>query len=132
MSSTELRVLGSGPFGEVLGLEAVAGTADEVEVRLPWREEFRRDGGMLHGGVLMALADAAGAWCAYLNLPEDAAGTTTIESKTNFFAAVREGDVRAVAQPVHRGRTTAVVQTDLFDAAGRRVARVTQTQLALR
>ena len=87
---------------------------------------------MLHGGALMALADAAGAWCAYLNLPEDAAGTTTIESKTNFFAAVREGEVRAVARPVHRGRTTVVVQTDLVDAGGRRVARVTQTQLVLR
>ena len=132
MSSAELRVLGSGPFGDLLGLSAVRGSAEEVEVRLPWRDDFRRDGGMLHGGALMALADAAGAWCAYLNLPEDAAGTTTIESKTNFFAAVRTGEVRATARPVHRGRTTVVVQTDLVDAAGRRVARVTQTQLVLR
>jgi uncharacterized protein (TIGR00369 family) len=66
-----------------------------------------------------------------MNLPQGAAGTATIESKTNFFAAVRGGDVRAVARPLHRGRSTVVLETDLFDESGRRVARVTQTQAVL-
>jgi 1,4-dihydroxy-2-naphthoyl-CoA hydrolase len=126
-----VKLVGSGEFGQVLGLELVSESPDEVVVRLPWRDDWRRDGGQLHGGVLMALADSAGAHCTFLNLPEGAAGTATIESKTNFFAAVRGGDVRAVARPLHRGRSTVVIETDLFDESGRRVARVTQTQAVL-
>ena len=78
----------------------------------------------------MTLADAAGAVCAFLNLPAGAR-TTTIESKTNFLGAVREGEVTARARPLHVGKTTIVVETDLFDASGRRVARTTQTQAVL-
>jgi 1,4-dihydroxy-2-naphthoyl-CoA hydrolase len=87
-------------------------------------------GGVLHGGVLMALADTLGACCAVLNLPAGAT-TSTIESKTNFFRAVRGGIVEAVSRPLHVGRTTIVVQTDLSDEQGRRVAQVTQTQAVL-
>jgi len=86
----------------------------------------------MHGGALMGLADSTGGFCAYLNLPEGAVGTATIESKTNFFAAVRDGHVEAVSRPLHVGRTTIVVDTDVYDATGRRVARVTQTQAILR
>src|SRR6266542_1146201 len=100
------------PFGAFLGLELI--TASAYEVR-----------------ALMGLADSAGGFCAFLNLPEGAAGTATIESKTNFFSPVREGYVEAVSRPLHKGRTTIVVETDLFDAAERRVARVTQTQAIL-
>jgi uncharacterized protein (TIGR00369 family) len=78
----------------------------------------------------MALADSLGAICAFLNLPSDAA-TSTIESKTNFFRAVRDGFAEAVSRPLHVGRTTIVVQTDIFDAEHRRVAQVTQTQAVL-
>jgi uncharacterized protein (TIGR00369 family) len=80
----------------------------------------------------MGLADTCGGACAFANLPEGTTGTTTIESKTNFFRAVREGSVEAIARPLHVGRTTIVVETDLFDDAGKRVARVTQTQAVLR
>jgi len=79
-----------------------------------------------------ALADSTGGFCAFLNLPADATGTATIESKTNFFASVRERWVEAVSRPLHVGKTTIVVDTDLFDSNGRRVARVTQTQAVLR
>jgi uncharacterized protein (TIGR00369 family) len=79
----------------------------------------------------MSLADAAGGLCAFLNLPEGSAGTATIESKTNFFRAGRDGHVVATSRPLHRGRTTIVVETDLHDAAGKHVARVTQTQAVL-
>ena len=81
----------------------------------------------------MALADSLGAICAFLNLPEGAAGTSTIESKTNFFRGVREqdGPVTATCTPLHTGRTTVVVQSDLRDAQGRRVALVTQTQAVI-
>ncbi len=79
----------------------------------------------------MALADSLGALCAFLNLPAGAAGTSTIESKTNFFRAVRGGQVIATARPLHVGRTIIVVQTDIRDAGGRRVAQATQTQAVL-
>ena len=119
------------PFADTLGLEMIAADADEVRARIPWDERLCTAGGILHGGALMSLADAAGAYCAFLNLPESAAGTATIESKTNFFRAVREGYVVATSRPLHRGRTTIVVETDLHDAAGKHVARVTQTQAVL-
>ena len=79
----------------------------------------------------MSLADAAGADLAFLHLPEDASGTATIESKTNFFRPVRYGHVVATSHPLHVGRAAIVVETDLRDADGNRVARVTQTQAVL-
>jgi len=82
---------------------------------------------VLHGGALMTFADSVGAICAFLNLPP-AATTSTIESKTNFFRAVRSGTVHAVTRPLHVGGSTVVVQTNLRDDAGRLVAQVTQTQ----
>ncbi len=119
------------PFVAELGLELLSATPDEVQARLTWEERLCTAGGLLHGGVLMGLADAAGAYCAFLNLPAGAGGTATIESKTNFFRAVREGHVHARSRPLHRGRTTIVVETDVFDDADKHVARVTQTQAVL-
>jgi 1,4-dihydroxy-2-naphthoyl-CoA hydrolase len=116
------------PLADDLGIEFVSATPDEVRSRLAWQERLCTAGGALHGGALMALADAAGGFLAFLNLPDGATGTATIESKTNFFAAVREGSVHARSRPLHRGRTTIVVETDLFDDEDRHVARVTQTQ----
>jgi 1,4-dihydroxy-2-naphthoyl-CoA hydrolase len=120
------------PFGAFLGVEVVAASPEEVRARLDWAEELCTAGGILHGGALMGLADSTGGLCAFLNLPDGATGTATIESKTNFFAPVREGWVEAVSRPLHAGKTTIVVDTDLLDASGRRVARVTQTQAILR
>jgi len=118
------------PFASLIGAELVSAAPEEVRGRLAWASERCTSGGVLHGGVLMALADSTGAYCAMLNLPEGS-GTATIESKTNFFRAVREGFVEAVSTPLHVGRTTIVVQTDLLDGKGRRVARVTQTQAVI-
>jgi 1,4-dihydroxy-2-naphthoyl-CoA hydrolase len=115
------------PFAVACGVKIDSAAAEEVAGRLPWASDRCTTGGVLHGGALMTLADSLGAVCAFLNLPAGAA-TSTIESKTNFFRAVRDGEVRAVARPLHAGRTTIVVQTDLHDAAGCRVAQVTQTQ----
>jgi uncharacterized protein (TIGR00369 family) len=119
------------PFAELLGIEVAAASPDEVVTRLAWEERLCTAGGILHGGALMSLADATGAYCAFLNLPEGSTGTATIESKTNFFGAVRDGHVTARSRPLHRGRTTIVVETDLHDAVGKHVARVTQTQAVL-
>jgi uncharacterized protein (TIGR00369 family) len=118
------------PLGATLGIRMFGG-ADEVDATIDWAPELCTAAGVLHGGVLMSLADAAGGVCAFLNLPAGAAGTATIESKTNFLGAVREGIVIARARPLHIGKTTIVVETDVFDAADRRVARTIQTQAVL-
>ena len=119
------------PFADTLGLEILSASTEEVRARIAWDERLCTAGGILHGGALMSLADAAGAYCAFLNLPEGSAGTATIESKTNFFRAVRDGHVDAISRPLHRGRTTIVVETDLHDGNRKHVARVTQTQAVL-
>ena len=118
------------PFARDLGIDLREADRNEVRARLAWAEHLCTSGGVMHGGVVMALADTAGALCAFLNLPEGSS-TSTIESKTNFFRGVREGTVEAVSRPLHVGRSTIVVQTDLYDAAGKRVAQVTQTQAVL-
>ncbi len=119
------------PYAGLLGIRMVSASPDEVRLELDWAPERCTSQGTMHGGALMSLADTAGATCAFLNLPAGA-GTSTIESKTNFLRAVREGTVLAVARPVHVGRTTIVVQTDLRDAQNRPVALTTQTQAVLR
>lgn len=123
------RVNAQMPLGGTLGIRTYGGP-EEIQATLDWAPELCTAGGVLHGGVLMALADSAGAVCAFLNLPAGGR-TTTIESKTNFFGAVREGEVRARSRPLHRGKSTIVVETDLHDSAGRHIGRTTQTQAVL-
>ena len=125
------QVAAAAPFTAFLGIEMVSASPHEVRARLAWREDQCTAGGIMHGGALMGLADNVGGFCAFLNLPEEASGTATIESKTNFFGPVRKGYVNAVSRPLHTGRRTIVVDTELFDDAGKLVARVTQTQAVL-
>jgi 1,4-dihydroxy-2-naphthoyl-CoA hydrolase len=125
-------VRSSMPLCDTLGVRATAAGPAEVRLEIDHAPGLCTAGGLLHGGVVMALADSAGATCAYLNLPEGAAGTTTIESKTNFLGAVRSGTATAVATPLHVGGTTVVVETAVTDDTGRLVAKVTQTQMVQR
>ena len=131
MDDLTAQVAAAAPFTTRLGMKFASATRDEVRAQLAWDESLCTAGGALHGGALMALADNAGGFCAFLNLPEGATGTATIESKTNFFAAVRSGRVSAISRPLHRGRRTIVIDTELYDDAGKLVARVTQTQAVL-
>jgi 1,4-dihydroxy-2-naphthoyl-CoA hydrolase len=118
------------PFASQLGIEITAAESAEVRGTMGWAPELCTAGGVLHGGALMAFADTLGAICAFINLPEGAT-TATVESKTNFFRPVREGQVKATARPLHLGRSFIVVQTELCDGEGRPVAIVTQTQAVL-
>jgi 1,4-dihydroxy-2-naphthoyl-CoA hydrolase len=118
------------PFARELGVTLENAESARVVGSLAWVAHHCTTGGALHGGVLMGLADSLGGICAFLNLPAGSL-TSTIESKTNFFRAVRSGTVRGVASPVHVGRTTIVVQTELRDDAQRLVAVAIQTQAVL-
>jgi 1,4-dihydroxy-2-naphthoyl-CoA hydrolase len=116
------------PFAKLIGAELTQATAGVVRGRMAWAPERCTAGGLLHGGALMALADGCGGVCAFLNLPEGAVGTATIESKTNFMRGVSEGEVTSTTRPLHKGRTTIVIETEITRADGRLVAKVTQTQ----
>jgi uncharacterized protein (TIGR00369 family) len=118
------------PFAATLGIEVLHSGPEEVHSRLLWDTSLTTSGGLLHGGALMALADATGGLCAFLNLPAGA-GTATIESKTNFLRAVRGGAATATARPLHVGRRVIVVETEIVDDAGKLVAKVTQSQAVL-
>jgi len=126
----ELTARHKGCLPELLGVRFTEATKDRVVAELEVRDDLRTLGGALHGGAIMAFADTVGATATFLNL-SPGASTTTIESKTNFFAAGREGIVRAETMPLHRGRTTMVWQTRVSDASGRLLALVIQTQMVL-
>ncbi|MEU4666587.1 PaaI family thioesterase [Amycolatopsis sp. NPDC023774] len=119
------------PFAQRLGIEALSHAPELVRSRLAWDASLCTLGGVLHGGVLMSLADATGAVCAFLNLPSGATGTTTLESKTNFLRGVRSGHAVASSRPLHAGRRVVVVETEIHDDEGKLVAKVTQTQAVL-
>jgi uncharacterized protein (TIGR00369 family) len=115
------------PFAGHLGLTLDEASADRVIARLAWAPHLCTAGGVMHGGVLMSLADTAGALVTFLGLPQGAT-TATITSTSQMFRPVSGGTVRAVAVPLHRGRTTVTVQTSLYDSEQRLVAQTTQIQ----
>lgn len=127
---TELLHVGM-TLTKTLGMRAIENAPDRVVIDMDWSADLLTAGGLLHGGAIMALADAAGGLAAFMNLPEGAVGTSTIESKTNFIGGVQEGDtVQATSTPLHVGGSTIVIETTL--TVGRRlVAKVTQTQTVL-
>ena len=119
------------PFADFLGIKLTHVSPERVTAELLVRDEIATMPAIIHGGALMALADNVGAVGTVVNLPEGA-GTTTIESKTNFIAAAPVGSrIRAEATPLHRGRRTMVWQTRITTAEGRLAALVTQTQLVI-
>ena len=119
------------PFARFLGIKLISVTPDRVEAELAVREEFKNRGGVMHGGALMAYADSLGGTTAHANL-KPGQRTATIESKTNFFAGIPIGDVaRAACVPLHRGRSTIVVETRITRRDGKLAAIVTQTQIVM-
>jgi 1,4-dihydroxy-2-naphthoyl-CoA hydrolase len=119
------------PFAELLGIEFVSAEPDKIVAQMTVREDLCTRPAVLHGGAVMAFADTLGATGTIANLPAGA-GTTTIESKTNFVAPAPVGTrVIGEATPIHRGRRTMVWQTRVSTPEGRLVALVTQTQLVL-
>src|SRR5450759_473904 len=133
MSDVEMNLaaIKQPPFAEFLGMKITHISPQRVTAELFAREELNNRFGIMHGGAIMALADNLGGTATTANL-KDGQSTTTIESKTNFFAAIPIGDIaKAECTPLHRGRTTMVWQTRVTRGDGRLCALVTQTQLVL-
>lgn len=119
------------PFGELLEMQVTLVTQDRVEAEIVVAPRLGNRNGVMHGGAIMGLADNVGGTATFLNL-KDGQQTTTVESKTNFFRPVAVGSrVRAVCEPLHRGRRTMVWQTRILTEDGKLAAIVTQTQLIL-
>ena len=119
------------PFADFLGIKLTHISPERVEAELTVRHELATVPDILHGGAIMALADNLGGVATVANLPKGAR-TATIESKTNFFAAIPVGETaRAECTPLHRGRTTMVWQTRITRNDGRLCALVTQTQIVI-
>ncbi len=119
------------PFADFMGMKITHVSPERVTAELLVTEQLSNRNGVLHGGAVMALADNLGGTAAVANLTEGTI-TSTIESKTNFFAAIPLGDTaRAECTPLHRGRTTTVWQTRVTRGDGKLAALVTQTQLVM-
>ena len=119
------------PFTRLMGVKIVSWAAERTESELLIREDLCNRHGVMHGGAVMAWGDTLGGMTASAALT-DTQSTATIESKTNFFAPIPKGDTaRAVCTPLHSGRTTIVLQTNITRGDGRLAAIVTQTQIVL-
>lgn len=125
---TPTQIRDTMPFAALVGVELTETSPELVRGTLDFSPERCTAGSLLHGGAVMALADSCGGVCAFLNLPEGAIGTATIESKSNFLRGVREGTITASTRPLHRGRTLAVLETEITRSDGALIAKVTQTQ----
>ena len=125
---TPTQIRDTMPFAALVGVELTETSPELVRGTLDFAPERCTAGSLLHGGAVMALADSCGGVCAFLNLPEGAIGTATIESKSNFLRGVREGTITASTRPLHRGRTLAVLETEITRSDGALIAKVTQTQ----
>ena len=121
------------PFAAFLGSKVTLVSPERVTAELRVREDLGNRFGIMHGGAIMAFADNLGGTATLANLPDDpSVRTTTVESKTNFFAAIPVGDTaHAECTPLHRGRSTMVWQTRITRSDGKLAAIVTQTQLVL-
>jgi uncharacterized protein (TIGR00369 family) len=120
------------PLAELLGIAFTSADPDAVTARMVVRPDMCTLGGFAHGGAIMSFADTLGGAAAFVSLPPEAKGTTTLESKTNFVAAAPSGSTLiGHATLVHRGRRTQVWQTRVTTEAGKLVAMTVQTQMTL-
>ena len=132
MTERETNPADAMPFARLMGVKVTSVAKDRIVGEIVVRPDLCTTAGIMHGGAIMAFADALGAIGAFMNLPEGANGTTTVESKTNFLGAAPEGaTVTAETTPVQIGKRLSVWQTRIGRSDGRAVALVTQTQLVL-
>ncbi len=116
--------------GGLLGIEFTTARKDLVVGELMLSTRHLHSGEVVHGGIIMALADETSAYGAILNLPAGSA-TATIESKTNFLRTGTGERLRAESRPLHIGRRTSVWRATVMRGDSGPVAEVTQTQMVL-
>ena len=131
MADIDPRLQKNPPFVDFLGMTVVSSSLDKIVVEMPVTAAHLNRNGVLHGGAVMALADFAGGIMALVQL-DDSEGTTTMESKTNFFRSIPAGDIaRAESVVLHHGRKTTVSQTSIYRGDGKLCAQIVQTQMRI-
>ncbi|MBE8220504.1 MAG: PaaI family thioesterase [Alphaproteobacteria bacterium] len=120
------------PFSKLMGIKIISVTKEKITAEMIVRPDLCTVANILHGGAMMAYADALGGIVAHLNKPENATSTITIESKSNFVSAAPEGSlVCAETTPISIGKRLSVWQTKITGANDKTIAVVTQTQLVI-
>ena len=109
--------LGQDRLPGLIGMEVTAADRDGISCRLRIRPDHLAPNGFLHAATVIALADTACGHGAFLALPPEATGFTTIELKSNFLSTLREGEIRCEATPAHIGRSTQVWDAVVMNAA---------------
>lgn len=112
--------------GRLFGFQLEVAEPGRAVVLLRVRSKHRQVHGVVHGGILAALADTAAGVACYMLLPR---GTrlATIEMKINYLEPVEKGTILAEARVLRKGRTTAVAECDVRDTAGLLVAKALLT-----
>jgi 1,4-dihydroxy-2-naphthoyl-CoA hydrolase len=119
------------PFLKLMGVKIILRSGERSEAELFIRDDLCNRRTVMHGGAIMAWGDIMGGMTTVAALPAGHT-TATIESKTNFFAPILKGDTaRAVTTPLHKGRSTMVMQTNITRGDGKLAAIITQTQIVL-
>ena len=116
------------PAGWMETLCARIGEAElgRVVLELETGPQHRHGGGVVQGGVITQIADAA-MGMSLATLQEDGVWNTTIELKINFLRPVVEGRLRAVGRVVEMKQTLLFSEADVLDEKGRLVARASST-----
>ena len=118
-------------FVKLMQVKVVKRSGERSEAEILVRDELCNRRGVMHGGAIMGWGDTMGGMTASAAIADNQR-TATIESKTNFFAPILKGDTaRAVCTPLHSGRTTIVLQTNITRGDGKLAAIITQTQIVI-
>ena len=119
------------PFSNLIGIRFVSATTEKLVAEMKVRADLCTTRDTVHGGAIMAFADTLGACATVVNL-QKGLFTTTLESKTNFFAPAPVNSIlTGTSEPLHKGKRTMVWQTRITSDSGRLIAVVTQTQMVL-
>jgi uncharacterized protein (TIGR00369 family) len=120
------------PIMKTLGFRLIEVNEATASMEMETKTELHSNPmGTIHGGVLCDIADAA-IGTAHFTTVTDGESFTSIDLQINFFRPVWNEKLRAVARPIHRGRTISRYVCDITRADGKLVAQVTSTILTLR
>jgi uncharacterized protein (TIGR00369 family) len=110
----------------MLGFRLESASRGRAVLRLDARDDHKQLNNVVHGGILAALADTAGAIAAYTTVPAGAV-MATIELKINYLEAVPDGRIRAKARVLRTGRNFVVTECEIFDRNGTLAAKALLT-----
>ena len=119
VASPQLPIRLDQGFDGLYGLEVTALEDGLARGTVEVRDELKQPAGLLHGGVLAAMAEALASMATWYAVREDGRGAMGLSNNTSFLRPITGGSVHAEAHARHRGRTTWVWEVDFTDDEGR-------------